>query len=255
MKLAFKLLIVALLLSANTYLYINAKAEDRLSFDEIVQATTADSIIKNSYKPADQPYEEVEYYNGDAEFVEEKVKIDYPYDKHLDKHSDDYLGAIEIPSIGVSDSIYASTGEFYLDRNYKKESYELGEIYLDDRSSDSLTGDGALLNGHAVKNGKKFGNFKKLLDLEEQPEIFIWDEKLQTTVKYRVLFVSLIDGDNSGIIMKFPNNEMRVQYYNNLYSSSIKRWEQPTEGEYLLLNSCSYIIKDGRYVVIAKKED
>jgi len=220
--------------------------EDTFKINTFKQSINAHQITRVKFKD----YTIIEQ----VEEVKE-VAPEITINKHADKKSADYLGSIEIPAIEMSDSIYKSEGDFYLTHDYNKKSYEPGEIYLDERSAPNLLDNGALLNGHAVQDGTKFGNFKKLLDIEEQPEIRIWDEVNQELVVYKMLFISLIDGGNSGIIMNFPNNEVRLQYYKNLHSTSIKQWEEPSEGNsFLLLNSCSYIIEDGHYVVVAKRE-
>lgn len=216
------------------------------TYNDLYRTTTSYAVIQDNYK---------EYKEVEEEVVEEK-KPEPEINKHLDKATDDYLGSIEIPALDISDAIYKSVGDFYLSHDFKKKPYEPGEIYLDDRTGDSLLETSALLNGHAVPDGTKFGNFKKLLDIEEQPKILIWDEKSKQVATYKMLFVSLIDGQNSGIVMKFDTEEQRLSYYKNLYSTSIKKWEEPVMGDtFLLLNSCAYIIDDGHYVVIAKKED
>lgn len=226
------------------YLTLTVKAIDSFDFEDFRENLTATHVINNRF---------VDY--NKVEVKVEKPKPEIAINKHHDKKSDDYLGSIEIPVINVSDSIYRSEGDYYLNHDFNKKSYEPGELYLDDRTGNSLFGTGALLNGHAMPDGTKFGNFKKLLDVEEQPEIKVWDEALQEVKIYKMLFVSLIDGGTSGIIMDFPNEERRLQYYKNLYSTSIKQWEEPSEGDtFMLLNSCAYIIRDGHYVVVAKQE-
>lgn len=218
---------------------------DRPTVNDLKLATTVYGVVKANY----------DGYSDITETVEEQAVVEQAMDKHLDKYSDDYLGAIEIPSIETSDPIYKGEGEYYLNYNYEKKANKVGEVYLDDRTGDSLSKSGILLNGHAVPNGKKFGNFKKLLDIEEQPEVFIYDHSLEKVITYKMLFVSLIDGGNSGIVMNFDDEQQQVKYYKNLYATAIKQWEEPTEEDsFLLLNSCAYIIQDGRYVVVAKKE-
>ncbi|MFF2798062.1 sortase family protein [Lysinibacillus xylanilyticus] len=220
--------------------------EDTVDYRDLYRTTTVYGVIQENFSE----YKEIVPIQANGQKPQEGM------DKHHDKSSDDYLGAIEIPSIGTSDAIYRSNGDYYLSHNFKKEAYEPGEIYLDDRTGESILETGALLNGHAVPNGTKFGSFKKLLEVKEQPEVLIWDEATKTEVKYKMLFISLIDGQNSGIIMKFDNEAHRLRYYKNLYSTSIKQWEAPSKGDtYLLLNSCAYIIQDGHYVVVAKKEE
>lgn len=247
MRIFFRFTLAILLGLCCFKLTIISAEENTLASEELAKKVTAHGVIANTYKG----------YTLIEELVQEPVETVEPVpeiNKHLDKKSEDYLGAIEIPAIGTSDSIYKSKGDFYLDHDYNKKKFAPGEIYMDDRTGDSLSQSGGLLNGHAVPNGSKFGQFKKLLDIDEQPEVLIWDESLQKVITYKMLFVSLIDGENSGIVMKFKDEGQRFQYYKNLYSSSIKQWEEPVEGStFLLLNSCAYIIQDGHYVVVAKR--
>lgn len=218
-------------------------------------------LLASSYGVIDKKYNNYITYIEDkeeqVEYQTAQKEIDIEHlNKHLEKYNSDYIGSINIPAINVSDSVYKSEGDYYLDKDYNKKNNELGEIYLDERTGESIIGNGALLNGHAVKNGQKFGNFKDLLELEEAPEIFIYDHEIGKTLKYKVMFVSLIDGSNSGIIMEFETGKSRLKYYNRMYDTAIKKWEKPIEGnKFLLLNSCSYIIKDGRYVVFAQEEE
>lgn len=245
MKVFFRLIIASVLVVSCLKLTTSSAEESYSVTQKLKENITVQGVIANNY----------EGYTTLEDSILEPPKPEPEMNKHLDKKSDDYLGAIEIPAIGTSDSIYKSKGEFYLNHDYNKKKFAPGEIYMDDRTGDSLSESGGLLNGHAVPNGSKFGQFKKLLDIDEQPEILIWDESLQKVITYKMLFVSLIDGENSGIVMQFKDEGQRFQYYKNLYSSSIKQWEEPVEGStFLLLNSCAYIIQDGHYVVVAKRE-
>ena len=220
----------------------------------VIESTSQEAIMNSKF----EGYREVAALDvsdpkvEEVEKVEDKPKIDMEIFE--DKITGDYLGAIHIPVIGTSEPIYKSEGDYYLEHSYKKEYNKVGEVYLDDRTGTDLTGNGILLNGHAVPNGTKFGSFKKLLDVEEQPLVHLYNHSTQSVVTYKMLFVSLIDGANAGIVMEFGSMLHRHQYYRNLYETSIKKWQAPTEGgEYLLLNSCAYIIDDGRYVVIAER--
>lgn len=245
MRIFFRL-VLAIVFSLGCFkLTIFSAEENTVPSKELEKKVTAYGVISNNYKG----------YTQLEDLVVEPVEAEPEMNKHLDKKSEDYLGAIEIPAIGTTDSIYKSKGDYYLDHDFNKKKFAPGEIYMDDRTGNSFSESGALLNGHAVPNGSKFGQFKKLLDIEEQPEILIWDEALQKVITYKMLFVSLIDGENSGIVMKFKDEGQRFQYYKNLYASSIKQWEEPVDGStFLLLNSCAYIIQDGHYVVVAKRE-
>lgn len=243
MKLTFRL-IMAFILAFLCYKLSSTSAKEPHGFTQLERALTVQGVIEENYP---------EYKPLNAEELK-AAELEAKFNKHLDKHSKDYLGAVDIPAINTSDSIYKGKDDYYLSHDYKKNSFEPGELYLDDRTGTKLANSGALINGHAMHDGTKFGGFKKLLEIKEQPEVFIWDNKLHKVTTYKMLFVSLIDGANSGIVMKFNNKEEQLQYYKNLYSTSIKKWEEPVAGEtFLLLNSCAYIIQDGHYVIVAKK--
>lgn len=239
--------LAAVVLTALCFILTNMEEGSKYSPVNLDRNTTVQGVIANNYSE----YTAIRDTQVKA-VKKEKVKID----KQKDKQSVDYLGSIEIPAIGTSDAIYKSEGEYYLSHSYEKVPYEPGEIYLDDRTGSSLSDSGVLLNGHAVPNGTKFGNFKKLLKVKKQPKVLIWDDKEQEVSTYKMLFVSLIDGNNSGIIMNFNNESERLNYYKGLYTTSIQQWAKPKKGDrFLLLNSCSYIIDNGHYVVVAKKVD
>ena len=251
-RIALLVTIAILLTAICLYLTFFEEKPKQVNSDRFISTLTSNNIINTKFKKYIKVADEDTKKDSEgAEETKEEIKTN----KHEDKKNADYLGSIEIPTIDVSDAIYKSKGDYYLSHDYKQKSYEPGEIYLDERTGDHLLINGALLNGHAVPDGTKFGNFKKLLDMEEQPKIIIWDEVTQQIVTYKMLFISLIDGGSSGIIMDFKNDELRMQYYKNLYSTSIKQWEEPKgKNSFLLLNSCSYIIEDGHYVVVAQRE-
>jgi sortase B len=173
-----------------------------------------------------------------------------------EKKSQEYLGAIYIPSVKIGDSIYKDSGDdFYLTHNYKKNKNDPGELYLDKRSAENLTSTGALVNGHSMSNGTKFGDLKNLVKQDDQPVLYLWDEGTQKSYKYRINSVNLIDNKNSGIIMDFDSNDARYLYYSYLYKDAIKKWEVPDSSKpVILLNTCSYIIDQGHYLVIATLE-
>lgn len=178
------------------------------------------------------------------------------FDTFKEKKSDEYLGAIYIPSVKIGDSIYKDSGDdLYLTHNYKKNKSAPGELFLDKRSANNLTSTGALINGHAMNNGTKFGDLKNLIKQDDQPSLYLWDEVTQKSYKYRINSVNLIDNKNSGIIMDFDSNDARYFYYTSLYSDAMKKWEVPDSTKpVLLLNTCSYIIDQGHYLVMATLE-
>lgn len=223
------------------------------TFTRLEVTTTLDGVLDSDFEGYDiiKPPHKTK-----VKETKKKKKKQHKVDKVISRKTKDYLGSIEIPAIGTKEAIYAGEGDYYLNNNYMKVHDELGEVYLDDRTGDSLTGNGSLLNGHAVPNGTKFGAFKNLLKVNDQPIVHIWDQELNESVDYKMLFVSLIDGGTSGIVMDFDNDADRYSYYSALYASAIKKWEEPRENSnFMLLNSCSYIIKNGHYVVVAERID
>lgn len=188
--------------------------------------------------------------------VEEESEELNLFSTFLDKKNVDYIGAISIPSVNLNDALYRDPADdFYLTNDYEGNKSKSGELYLDRRSAENLLSTGALINGHAMSDKTKFGSIKELLKIENQPELFIWDEYSQTEYKYKINAVSLIDNENSGFAFEFDSPEQRSIYYKQLYNSSIKKWEMPESDQpVLILNTCSYIIDQGRYLVIATLE-
>ena len=232
-------------LGAHYYLDADSEVAKVASLDEYVKVET---IIRENYSDYDL---DVPINSGLPKF---KDVFGHDLNRHMDKYSDDYLGSILIPAIDVNDAIYGGEGEYYLHHDYRKYDNPVGEIYLDDRTGSELTGNGSLLNGHAVPDGSKFGTFKRLLDIKEAPHVYVWDDAKKVIVHYEMMFVSLIDGKTSGIIMEFNSPEEQLSYYQDLHDSAIKRWSRPESTDtFLVMNSCAYIIKKGHYVAFAKK--
>lgn len=251
MKQIFNLLLSIILLSTIVKCLPPLKDTKYHNFTRVNVTTDMDSVLYT------------DFYNYDIVKQSSKSKVSatkknkkksHKVDKIVTHKTKDYLGSIEIPAIGTKEAIYKGKEDYYLYNNYLGNNDELGEVYVDDRTGNRLGKNGTLLNGHAVPNGTKFGSFKKLLNVDKQPTIFIWDNKEQETVEYKMLFVSLIDGGTSGIVMEFKSDKERYLYYMSLYSTSIKKWAEPVENSnFMLLNSCSYIIKNGHYVVVAER--
>lgn len=230
-------------------LVLEEKAEDTIT----ISYTTGTSYSYDSGVTTVKDLDAVGVQDStDNEYKLEEVS----FDVFSQKKSDDYLGSIFIPSIQAADSIYKDSGnDFYLTHNYKKSKSSSGELYLDKRSAGSITSTGALINGHSMSNGTKFGKVKDLLTEEDQPILYIWSEKDQKSYKYRINSVSLIDNENSGIVFDFSSSDSRGYYYDNMYNAAIKRWEPLDNTKpVIILNTCSYIIDQGRYLVLATLE-
>lgn len=180
----------------------------------------------------------------------------FSFKKFEDKMSANYLGSVAIPSVEIEDSVYRDSGDnYYLNHDFLGETTDSGELFLDARSGQSLTDLGALINGHSMHNGSKFGNIKKLLKVQDQPYLYVYDATTNKSYKYTINSINLVDNKNSGLAFKFANQESQADYYNTLYNESIKQWKKPTDYDNtIMLATCSYIIDQGRYLLIASLE-
>ncbi len=93
--------------------------------------------------------------------------------KEMYDENNDFWGWITIPSTNINYPVMYSpnSGDYYLYRNYKKESASSGSIYIDDYHEE--TSSNMIVHGHNMRDGSMFADLDKYKD-----ESFFLDNKI-----------------------------------------------------------------------------
>lgn len=194
---------------------------------------------------------------------EKKIKTDRMSKlETLQKQNSDIIGWIEIEDTDINyPVVQGSDNSYYLNHNYKKKYSVNGAIFLDKDYSWNPPSSNLLIYGH-------HSTFKDLLKYANK-NFFIKHKTLRFTtkdedVKYQILAVF-----RSKVYYQSEKNVFRYYYFINAkneseynkYVSDAKKASlydtgvTASYGEQLItLSTCSYHTKDGRFVVVAKKE-
>ena len=225
--------------------------EDEIVFDtqypEVVVATETDAGV----------LEEVKYIDFDGTLVQKKYA-------RLYKYNNDFVGWIKIEDTDIDYPVMQSMyeEEYYIYRDYDKQSSSAGTLFVD-TSSDLIMSDNILIYGHNMHTGKMFHDL-----LEYENEEFYKTHKTFT--------FNTIHGDGTyEVIAAFRTKIYAVDYTGFKY---YQFFDAATEEEFmnyvkncvsmtpytivndvkygdklLTLSTCAYHTENGRFVVVAKK--
>lgn len=170
--------------------------------------------------------------------------------------------AIDYPVVQTPDS-----PNFYLRRNFKKESATCGTIYASGTCDINLPSDNVILYGHNMRNGTMFA------DLHKYKSKSFWEDHryvfFDTLTEYRTyeifaVFVTTADLTKGFTYNMYETFETEADF--NKYVSTCKNMMlgtkdinyetdvDPVFGEKLLtLSTCDKTVDDGRLVVVARR--
>lgn len=217
------------------------------SYPEVVVATETDAGA----------VEEIKYIDFDGTLVQKKFA-------RLYKYNSDFVGWIKIEDTDIDypvmQSMYAE--EYYIYRDYEKNSSSAGTLFVDTQS-DLVMSDNILIYGHNMHTGKMFHD---LLEYEDE----------EFYKKHKTFTFNTIHGDGTyEVIAAFRTQIYDVNYtgfkYYQFFDAaseeefmdyvkncvSLTPYTIVNDVEYgdqlLTLSTCAYHTTNGRYVVVAKK--
>ena len=195
----------------------------------------------------------------DSKFVE-KVK-------ELQQENSDVKGWIKIDGTGVNYPMVQTTdNNYYVRRNYKKESSRYGSIFINYKSDIKDVNSNVIIYGHDMKNDSQmFGDLIKYIDknfYNEHPIITIATDEEESEYEIISVFKSRIfyegEEDNEFVYyhcFDFNNKEEYNYYVSN--SKAIALYDTGKTAKYgeqiITLITCEYSQENGRLVVVAKK--
>lgn len=187
--------------------------------------------------------------------------------KKLQEENSDIVGWIEIEGTNISYPVLqGKDNEYYLNHNYKKEKSKKGSIFLSKDYNWKLPSDNLLIYGHNLVSGQMFNNLLKYKD----EEFYTKYQKIRFTTEKEDLKFEIFSVFYSKVFLKSEKNVFK--YYNFVNAKSEKDYNNFIENakkaslyninkdiEYgdrlITLVTCSYHVKDGRFVVIGAQNN
>ena len=185
----------------------------------------------------------------------------------LKSENSDIIGWLEIPNTKINFPVLQGTdNEYYMKHTYKKEYSKDGSIFLDKDYNWNLPSCNLLIYGHNNKNGNMFQDllqYKEENYYKQHPTIRF--TTINEDCEYEIISVFL-----SRVYYKTEKNVFRYYYFINAeseedYNNYIEKSKEAslydtgknaTYGEQLLtLSTCEYSQEDGRFVIVAKKQN
>ena len=179
------------------------------------------------------------------------LRISLPEFVHVNVN-ENYVGRIEIPTLGISDAVYFTGDDFFLRRDWRGRSNNAGELYIDGRSSGNLFRLDNLINGHQMNNGTKFGRLHGIRNAEGPIYVFINEYTTGRTFIYQVFAARVVRAQDTGVHLNFSSAFVRQQYYQaQIDNSIISSVDIDFSSPILTLNTCDETIRDGHFLVFA----
>ena len=182
----------------------------------------------------------------------------------LKQENSDVVGLLEIENTNISyPVVQGDDNEYYMTHNYKKEKSKNGAIFLDKDYDWEIPSNNFLIYGHNLNNGTMF---QELLKYESEdyynkhPEILFTTADDEATYDIISVFKSKVYNniDNVFKYYFFINPKSEEDYNNyikNIKEISLYNIEKTAEfgTQLITLSTCSYHVKDGRFVVVGAK--
>lgn len=212
-----------------------------------------------------------EYYTPDVvdepENVPEKPELSgstdfLPWYQELHEKNPDMVGWIQIADTKIDYPVLQSSREepnYYLYRNFDKESSIRGSIYAKETCDIFMPSDNITLFGHNMKDGSMFaglGNYYNKSAWESNSLIFF--DTLSESHVYKIFAVFKTSGtDDVGFAYHLVDDLKTEQEFNEFIATckSLAFYDTgitPVYGDKILcLSTCEYTIDNGRFVVAA----
>ena len=182
----------------------------------------------------------------------------------LHEQNPDIIGWISIEDTRIDYPVMwtPQEPEYYLRRNFKKESSMAGTPFLDGNSIMG-TSQNYLIYGHNIKSGTMFHDLVRYDDQEfyKKHKIIRFDT-LDGPGKYEIVSVmrTRIYNEDENVFKYYDYAYIDNAYTYDTYVQNVKAQSlydtgvTPSYGEQLItLSTCEYSQEEGRYVVVARK--
>ena len=184
--------------------------------------------------------------------------------KSLQQENSDVVGFLEIENTNISyPVVQENDNEYYMTHNYKKEKSKNGAIFLDKDYDWNIPSNNYLIYGHNLNNGTMFQELLKYADesyYKEHPTISFTTADEEGVYDIISVFRSKVYNTNDNVFKYYffinPKTEEEYNYYiKNIKDISLYNIEKTAKygTQLITLSTCSYHVKDGRFVVVGAK--
>lgn len=186
--------------------------------------------------------------------------------KELQKINSEIIGWLEIENTDINYPVLqGADNSYYMKHNYKKQYSTNGSVFLDKDFKWDPPSSNLLIYGHNMKNNTMFQsllNYKSENYYQQHPIIRFTTNNEDANYEIISAFESRVYYKNEKNVFRYyyfvnANNENEYNEFvtNSKNASLYDTGKSATYGEQLLtLSTCSYHTKDGRFVVVAKKQ-
>ena len=186
--------------------------------------------------------------------------------EELQKINSEIIGWLEIENTDINYPVLqGADNSYYMKHNYKKQYSTNGSVFLDKDFKWDPPSSNLLIYGHNMKNNTMFQsllNYKSENYYQQHPIIRFTTNNEDANYEIISAFESRVYYKNEKNVFRYyyfvnANNENEYNEFvtNSKKASLYDTGKSATYGEQLLtLSTCSYHTKDGRFVVVAKKQ-
>lgn len=220
-------------------------------------------IVKETQRESS---EIVESEEKKIETQEEKEPQILPQYKELYQENQDLIGWIKIDDTPIDYPVMQTFDDptFYIHRNWDKNKSQTGLPLIDARCT--LESENIIIYSHNMKNGTMFGSLKRYNEKRfyEEHQIIKFDT-IYEEAEYQVIAVLLAqvfydEKPKEGEFVYYDYVELDSKEQFEKYINQVKEfslYETGVTAEYgdslITLCTCNYHVKDGRFLVVAKK--
>lgn len=179
--------------------------------------------------------------------------------------NDDMVGWIEIEGTKLNYPVLQTPDEkdFYLHRDFNKETSNHGAIYVQENCDVWTPSDNVVIYGHNMKDGSMFATLLKYKKQEYwQEHRFIYFNTLLERHTYEIVAVfkttaTVGKGFDYHLFVEAENEEEFNAYVDKI--KKLSYYDTGVDAEYgdklITLSTCEYTLTNGRLVVVAKQVD
>ena len=159
--------------------------------------------------------------------------------------------------------MHTDNNEYYLSHLYSGEENRYGALFVDCRNTGLFTDPNTVIYGHNMKNGSIFGtldSYKKADYWKEHPIVrFYVDGEPRTYEVFAAVETQVLYEDEDGFRYYRYDGDIPEEEYDELvtwlrgHSNYDTEIVPEYEDQILMLSTCSYHTKNGRFVVAARR--
>ena len=192
----------------------------------------------------------------------------------LKEINDEIVGWVTIPDTVIDYPVLYHEGDdrynqYYIKRNYKKESSEYGSIFIDYRSTDGTDSRNVIMHGHDMNDGSMFagmlkyapkGNLKGDLEYYQEHPVIIFNTP-DGDAKYKIISVFKTSTRyEHGEFFNYMQGEFNsdAEFMNFVYNTRVRSFfDIPVtcneDDPIITLSTCCYEFYQWRMVIVARK--